>query len=68
MIKFLLLGLFIYLLYRMVRGFFQGIVIVTQIKRDQNSGEGFAFRSPRTAEKDISSKARVLDEDKKIEE
>lgn len=67
--KFLILLLIVYLFYRIIRGFFKGIFIVTQIKRDQNESANenpFVYRSsPR--EKDISDKARILEEEKKIE-
>jgi hypothetical protein len=69
MFKFLILALVFYLLFRFIRGLFKGIFVITQIKRQQGESESnyqnpFIYRS-NGKEKDISDRARILDEDKK---
>ena len=68
MIKFLFISFIIYLIFRFIRGLFNGIFFFSQIQNPQGENQEsrqnpFIYRSS-SREKDISDRARILDEDK----
>ena len=71
MFKFLIISLIVYLVFKFIRGFFKGIIVITQIKKQQNQSaekmqSPFQYQT-NTREKDISERARILEEDKNAE-
>ena len=69
MFKFLLLFLLGYLFLRVIRRFFKGLFFITRIP-NPNTNEHqnlYTFRGT-SKEKDISDRARILEEDKNREQ
>ena len=63
MFKFLFIFLLIYLGFRIFRAFFKGLFVITQ----QKQGENPYIQRGGIREKDISDRARILEDDKNAE-
>jgi hypothetical protein len=68
MVKFIIFSILIYIIFRFTRGLFKGIFVITQIQKQRQEGGSrtenpFIYRSS-GREKDISDRARILEEDK----
>ncbi len=71
MLRLLLLFLILYLVFRFIRGFFKGIFVITNAVKQQNENQqnpkNYYSYQTNGREKDISDRARILEEDKNAE-
>ena len=70
MFKLIFFILLFYLIFRIIRGFFKGIFVITKIQNQNPTDRQnpYFYRTTSTREKDISDKARILEEDKNNEQ
>ena len=69
MFKFLILVVIFYIIFRIVRRFITGIFVITKIPgQNQTDTQNPYINRASSREKDISDRARILDEDKNTEQ